>query len=168
MPGPVSRTRTTTLPPPRPTVLVRKSLGSRLRRDECVGSVERVGQRNVVDGDGQLTDLHPREIEDVADEPREVLLALRDAPEVGPLLIGDRTTNTHLEKLHVPGDRIERRSQLVTHDGEELRLDPIRGCDGSLRRTALGEQMIEDDADDPLRNVGRTIATNGGKRLSAE
>ena len=55
-----------------------------------------------------------------------MLLAALDASEIGGLLFGERTSHAEQQQLHVAGDRVERRSQLVRHRGQEVGLRAIR------------------------------------------
>ena len=69
--------------------------------------------------------LHPRKVEDVADEAREPVRLRADHPErrlLRLLVLRDPLA----QRLDVPPDRGERRSQLVGDDHEEVALAPLR------------------------------------------
>src|SRR5438552_15417771 len=60
-----------------------------------------------------------REGEDLGDEQREVLLIRLYAREIGVLLLGDGSAQSHVEELDVAGDGIEWRAHVVAHRAEE-------------------------------------------------
>ena len=49
-----------------------------------------------------------------------MLLAALDARKVGGLCLGEGTSHAEHQQLHIAGDRVEGRSQLVRHGSEEL------------------------------------------------
>ena len=84
--------------------------------------------RNVDRRDAQLDPSRAqlREVEHVAHEAVEVVLAPLDPAKVDELLLGHGATHAELDELRVAADRIQRRTQLVTHRREELALGAIR------------------------------------------
>src|SRR5690606_15593115 len=66
-------------------------------------------------------------VQDVVDEREQVALATLDSLEVGALFWSQRTPEPHEQQLSISSNRVERCSQLMTHDGKELRLGGIRG-----------------------------------------
>jgi hypothetical protein len=65
-------------------------------------------------------------------------LAPPDAGEVLALFVRYRSAQPHRQQVHVAADGVERRAQLVAHDGQELALRPVRGL--RLRREA--EELV--------------------------
>ena len=55
-----------------------------------------------------------------------MLFASQDASKVLGLLTCNRATSSHLEKSRIAGDRVERRTQLMTQCREELALRTVR------------------------------------------
>src|SRR3954465_5387980 len=62
----------------------------------------------------------------VADETVEMVLAARNALEIGLLRIGDGTANAHFQQLCVATDGVERSTQIVAHRRQEIALGAIR------------------------------------------
>ena len=69
--------------------------------------------------------LDPGIAQHLVDEPEQVLLRALDTTQVFTLFGGDRSSNAEGEQVRVSGNRIERRSQLVGHDGQEFRLRTV-------------------------------------------
>src|SRR5689334_17086596 len=63
-----------------------------------------------------------------------MLLAAPNARNILRLIGVERAANAECEELCVPADCVERRAQLVTHAGEELRLRSA-GSEGFFLRT---------------------------------
>src|SRR4051794_4044306 len=66
--------------------------------------------------------LDARQIEQIVDEPEQMLLTSRHSPQRLELFLREWAMHPHLEKLDIPSDRIERCPQLVAHRREERAL----------------------------------------------
>ena len=89
-------------------------------------SPSRLSSGTIVDVELDLPRFELREVQHVVDEAEQVLLAALDAAEVVALLLVDRPADFQVEQVDVPGDRVERRAQLVAHRREELGLRLVR------------------------------------------
>ena len=78
-----------------------------------------------------------------------MLLAAANASNILELRRGDRSADLELDQLGVAVDRVERRAELVTHHGEELRL-------GATRLLRLGTRRLGLEAGD-LGLLPRTL-----------
>ena len=85
----------------------------------------------------------PGEIQNVVDDPEQMLLAAPDASQVGFLGVGERSAQLHLEQIDVAPDRIERSAQLVTHDCEELGFRAVGGICRSPRLLRLADDSAK-------------------------
>src|SRR5205814_10608938 len=93
-------------------------------------------------------ELHPsrldlREIEDVVDQSQLVLAGRENVLEVVGLLLVDAAEQTLQEDLREADDRVERRSQLVRHVREELRLVPVGGSELLVEKPELVAHPID-------------------------
>ena len=74
----------------------------------------------------ELSRLHLREIQHIVDQRQQHALVLAYALQVLDLRFGHRAAESHLEQLDVARDRVQRRSQLVAHVGDELAFRLVR------------------------------------------
>src|ERR1041385_9229821 len=81
--------------------------------------------------------LEPAEVEHAVDETEQMALAFADPNDVLPLLLRELAMHLHLQELRVPIDRVEWRAQLMTHDGEKVRLRAVRRRKCLIRFTEL-------------------------------
>src|SRR5215467_4370483 len=88
----------------------------------------------------ELAGLDAREVEDPVDELQEMRAAVVDRADVGLLPLGQLAVQPVKQHLREPDDRIERRPELVRHARQELRLQPARLHELSVR---VGELLVE-------------------------
>jgi len=96
-------------------------------------------------GDGpepvrDVTGLQSAERDEIVDQVHEDPLADRDPVQHARLIVRERLRLAGLQQVHVSGDRLQRRAQLVAHPGDELHLG-LRGP-GDLRAGAFGSHLI--------------------------
>jgi hypothetical protein len=101
--------------------------------------VDHFRQRVVGERELELAGLDLGEVEDVVDQPEEVLAAPVDPPHHIAGLRGQVAVDPVDQELGVPQDRVERCAELVAHVGQELALVPA--CD--LELPALGLDLAE-------------------------
>ena len=100
-----------------------------------------------------MAGLDPREIQDVVDEPEQVLAAPQDLLRALPVPGGEGLLPVPLQELREPENGVEGRSQLVAHRREEVALGGARGLGGAsrvaqLRRDAHVPGEVPDRLDD--------------------
>src|SRR5215813_4407619 len=83
----------------------------------------------------ELTGLDLRQIEHVIDESEQMLAIGLKAFEYAKHVLGRLAISTVRHQFSVPQDGVERRAQLVTHIGKELRL--VLACDFELAALVL-------------------------------
>src|SRR5688500_3725219 len=101
------------------------SLRVHLRLHQCIGRGERRAYGDTLHIKRDTAGLQLRVTEDLVDQPEQVALTRLNAGEVTALVLGDRATHAHLHQLGVSADGVERRTQLMAHDGEELALGAV-------------------------------------------
>jgi len=104
----------------------RDVVARRQRRDDGVGDADRLGRRHGRDLVGHVPGLEPRERDQIVDDVDEHLFAVVHAREEACLFRGRLIGGADAEQVDVPGDRLQRRPQLVTHPREELDLGAPR------------------------------------------
>src|SRR5688572_12453547 len=75
---------------------------------------------------GEVPRLDATEIQEIADDSKQVLLASANAVEVLKLFLADGAAETEAEKVRVTANCVERCAQLVRHRSEKLGLGPVR------------------------------------------
>ena len=120
---------------PRVAELLRVDLRAahRIDRESDVAN----GQRRNAELDATRVDA--REVEKVVDDRQQMPLVRFDATEDRDLLRREVPVDSHLEQLEVPLNRRERRTQLVAHHPQEIRLRTV--C--FLGRVARGLLLLE-------------------------
>jgi len=96
------------------------------RRGEGFDARENVVHENVAYIELDAAGADPCEFENVGDEREQVGLTSLDAREISFLIRRERTVDTHLQKLRVATDGVERRPELMTHHREEVALGAVR------------------------------------------
>ena len=97
-----------------------------------------------------LSRLDAGEVEDVVDDPEQMLAARMDVVEIGLVgLVADRPEHLAAHQVGEAENGVERRAQLVAHRGQELRLRhvgrlgaPPRLVGHGLRLLELGEDRV--------------------------
>ncbi len=90
-----------------------------------------------LDFDLQLTRLDPRQVKQIVDDYQQVHSGCADAPEIDSHDVGAFVDGDLLKHFAVANDRVERRTQLVTHVRQECALGPTRLFGGISRRFRL-------------------------------
>ena len=83
----------------------------------------------------------PGEVQDRRDQSEQVLLALLNSLEIAALRIGEGSVNLPLQQLGVAEYRLERGSELVTQQRQEIGLRPV-GCVRLLAHPALAKKEL--------------------------
>src|SRR5688500_18898342 len=89
-----------------------------------------------------MSGFDPREIENIPDHGKEMLLGAQDAQHCVSLLLRGRAVKTVEHQLRVAADGVERRSQVVRHAGEEFGLRCIRTLGVGTRTLELTRTML--------------------------
>jgi hypothetical protein len=113
-----------------------------LRQHQGFRSRECIRDLNAAQVVLHCTGVDARVIEHLVDESEQVTLALLDARNVGALRFVDGSVDAKIEKVGVACDGVERRSQLVTHDGEEFALRAVGGIRFRTCAFTLGEEFL--------------------------
>ena len=85
----------------------------------------------------QMPRLDARQVEDVVDEPQQVLPVALDDLEVAPLIVRQRARHAVAQQLRQRQHRVERRADLVAHVGDEGALEAV----GLLAAPGLLDQL---------------------------
>jgi hypothetical protein len=117
--------------------------GSHRGRDQEFDGVERPVEREVAQVIVDVPGLELGEVEDIVDEREESLLSAGDSPKRLSLCVGDGAMNAELEQLDLAADRVERRAELVAHDGKEIALRAVGGVCGFRCLAELLVRLLE-------------------------
>src|SRR5687768_10384105 len=90
---------------------------------------------------GEVPRLDATEIQEIADDSKQVLLAPADAVEVLDLFLADGAAETKAKKIRVTADCVERCAQLVRHRSEKLGLGPVRRL-GLCNAARIGDCLL--------------------------
>src|SRR5207244_13648795 len=115
----------------------------------------------------RLAPLKVRDVKQVIDQRQQVLSVLGNDVHVLTLVTGQNPAVTFKQQLREAEDRVQRRSQLVAHVGEELALVLVRALQltvhGPQSRRLLGSQVVEVG----LLNGGRCMLRKQSAQLDS-